>query len=158
MRYYFIDKVTEFVPGEMARGVKNVTLTDDVLHDHFPDYPVMPGALIVESMAQLAGFFLEMSLNEPGRPIRRALLAQIYNAKFHEMAGPGDSLQITITPGSSLEGAAQIEAEAAVGGKRVARATLTFVLKEIPSERVNEQRRYIYSLWTRDLGRQLTIL
>jgi hypothetical protein len=45
-----------------------------------------------------------------------------------------------------------------VGGKRVARATLTFVLKEIPSERVNEQRRYIYSLWTRDLGRQLTIL
>jgi 3-hydroxyacyl-[acyl-carrier-protein] dehydratase len=159
VRYYFIDKVTQFIPGEKARGLKNVTLSDEILHDHFPDYPVMPGALIVEAMAQLAGFFLEMSSNQSGRPIRRALLAQIYNAKFHDMAVPGDTLEITITPASSLEGAAQVEAEARAGDKRVARATLTFVMKEIPSDRVNEQRRYIYKLWTRDLsGGPFTIL
>jgi 3-hydroxyacyl-[acyl-carrier-protein] dehydratase len=158
MRYFYIDKVTEFIPNEKARGVKNVTLSDDVLHDHFPDYPVMPGALIVEAMAQLAGFLLEMSANRAGQQIRRALLVQIYNAKFHEMAGPGDSLDITVTMASSLEGAAQVEAEARVGERRIARATLTFVLKEILSERVNEQRRYIYKLWTKDLGRELTIL
>ena len=158
MRYFYIDKITEFVPGEMARGIKNVTLSDDVLHDHFPDYPVMPGALIVEAMAQLAGFLLEMSTNRPGQPIRRALLVQIYNAKFHGMAGPGDCLDITVTQGAELQGAAQVEAEARAGERRISRATLTFVLKDIPSERVHEQRRYIYKLWTRDLGRELTIL
>src|SRR5207244_2123277 len=46
MRYFLIDKVTEIVPGERIRGVKNVTLSDEILHDHFPDFPVMPGALI----------------------------------------------------------------------------------------------------------------
>ena len=47
MRYFLIDKVTELVPGERARGVKNVTLSDETLHDHFPDHPIMPGALIL---------------------------------------------------------------------------------------------------------------
>lgn len=151
MRYYFIDKVTEYVPGETARGVKNVTLSDDVLHDHFPDYPIMPGALIVEAMAQLGGFLLEMSLNEAGRPLRRAILAQINNAKFHDMARPGDQIGIHVRLESTIEGAAQVEAEARVGDKRISRATLTFVLREIPSERVHEQRRYIYKLWTESL-------
>src|SRR5262249_56251763 len=56
MRYFLVDKVTELVPGERIRGVKCVSLSDEVLHDHFPDFPVMPGALIVEAGAQLAGF------------------------------------------------------------------------------------------------------
>ena len=69
MRYYLIDKVTDLVSGERAKGLKCVTLTDDILHDHFPDYPMLPGALIVESAAQLAGFLLEMSFNARGRPV-----------------------------------------------------------------------------------------
>ena len=88
MRYFLIDKVTELVPGERIRGVKCVTLSDEVLHDHFPDYPILPGALILEAGAQLAGFLLEATFNEPGRPPRRALLAQVRRAKFHEMTGP----------------------------------------------------------------------
>ena len=73
MRYYLIDKVTELELGERARGVKCVTLTDEVLHDHFPDYPMLPGALIVEAAAQLAGFLLEMTFNRRGRaPAARA--------------------------------------------------------------------------------------
>jgi 3-hydroxymyristoyl/3-hydroxydecanoyl-(acyl carrier protein) dehydratase len=158
MRYFLIDKVTEFTHGRRARGVKNITLSDDVLHDHFPDHPVMPGALIVEAMAQLGGFVIEMSFNEPGRPIRRALLVQIYNAKFHDFAAPGDQLDIEARLESELQGAAQIEAEAHAGGKRIARATLTFVLKEVASERVHEQRRYIYKLWTKGLEPSPTIL
>ena len=158
MRYFFIDKVTEFKRGDCARGVKNISLSDDVLHDHFPDYPVMPGALIVEAMAQLGGFLLEMSLNEPGRPLQRALLVQIYNAKFHDFAGPGDQLEIEVRLESELQGAAQIEAEAHAGGKRIARGTLTFILREIDSERVHEQRRYIYRLWTKGLDPSPAIL
>ena len=158
MRYYLIDKVTEFVAGERARGLKSVTLSDEILHDHFPDFPVMPGALVIEAMAQLGGFLLEMTLNRSGEPIRRALLVQIQNAKFHEMAKPGDRLDITVRLDSTLSGAAQVEADARVGDERIARAMLTFVLREIASERVHDQRRYIYKLWTEGLTPSPTIL
>ena len=151
MRYFLIDKVTEVTPGERARGVKCVTLSDEILHDHFPDYPVMPGALIVEALAQLAGFLLETTFNRPDAPLRRALLAQIQQAKFHEMAGPGDRMELEVSMESSLDGAAQVTGEARVGDRKIVRALLTFVMKEIPSQRVHDQRRYVYSLWTRDL-------
>ena len=86
MRYFLIDKVTDLVVGERARGVKNITLSDEILHDHFPDYPIMPGALILEAAAQLAGFLLEMTFNKAGAPLLRALLIQVQQAKFHETA------------------------------------------------------------------------
>jgi 3-hydroxyacyl-[acyl-carrier-protein] dehydratase len=158
MRYYLIDKVTELVPGEHIRGLKCVSLSDEVLHDHFPDFPVMPGALIVEAAAQLAGFLLEATLNEPDRPARRALLVQIEDARFHETAGPGDTLDIVARLESRLETAARVSAEVRVGEKRVARVRLTFMMKTIDSEKVHEQRRYVYRLWTRDLKPPVTIL
>src|SRR5438105_723729 len=158
MRFFLIDKVTELVPGERARGVKNVTLTDEILHDHFPDHPIMPGVLVIEAASQLAGFLLEMTLNRPGEPLRRALLVQVELAKFHEPAGPGDQLDVAVRIESLRDPAAQVVAEVTAGPKRIARAGLTFVMKEIASQRVHEQRRYIYQLWTRELKPAPTIL
>jgi 3-hydroxyacyl-[acyl-carrier-protein] dehydratase len=157
MRYFLLDRVTDIVPGESARGVKNVTLTDEVLHDHFPDYPILPGALLVEAMAQLAGFLLEVTHNKDGEPIVRALLVGINGAKFSRAAEPGDRIDITARCGRDLDAAAQIEAEAHVEGDRIARAQLTFMLKTVDSERVHEQRRYLYRLWTRKLGKEIAI-
>ena len=158
MRYFLIDKVTELVAGERVRGVKNVTLTDEVLHDHFPDHPIMPGVLVLEAASQLAGFLLEVTLNRPGEQPRRALLVQVELAKFHEPAGPGDQLDIVVRIESLRDSAAQVVAEVTAGTKRVARAGLTFVMREIESPRVHEQRRYLYKLWTRDLKTPVTIL
>jgi 3-hydroxyacyl-[acyl-carrier-protein] dehydratase len=151
MRYFLLDQVTAIVPGESARGVKNVTLTDEVVHDHFPDYPVLPGALVVEAAAQLAGFLLEATLNKAHEPPRRAVLVQIRDAKFSRPAYPGDQIVLTATLGSMLETAAQVAVAAEVAGERAMRGSLTFMMKHIPSERVHEQRRSLYRLWTRTL-------
>lgn len=151
MRWFLLDKVTELVVGERARGVKCVSLTDEVLHDHFPDYPVLPGALILEAGAQLGGYLVEASSLEADRPVRRAVLAQVKDARFYEAVGPGDRLELSATLESRLDGAARVRLEGGVEGKRVLRAEVTFVLKEVPSERVHEQRRRLYRLWTRDL-------
>lgn len=157
MRYYLIDKVTELAPGARATGIKCVTLTDEVLHDHFPDYPMFPGALIVEAAAQLAGFLLEMSFNGDGKPLVRALLVQILRAKFYEPVGPGEAMQIVVTIDSERESSAQIDFEARSGDKRAARGTLQFVLREINVPRIHEQRRAVYALWTRDFEPALVL-
>jgi 3-hydroxyacyl-[acyl-carrier-protein] dehydratase len=151
MRYVLLDRVTEIVAGKLARGLKAVTLTDEVLHDHFPDYPVLPGALLVEAAAQLAGFLLEVTENREGEEPRRALLVQIDRAKFYRAAQPGDSVELFAELGQAIESAAKIQVGADVRGERCMRGTLTFMLKSVPSERVHEQRRYLYALWTRDL-------
>ncbi|MBX3470484.1 MAG: beta-hydroxyacyl-ACP dehydratase [Planctomycetes bacterium] len=151
MRWFLIDKVTALAPGERIRGVKCVTLGDDVLHDHFPDHPILPGALLLEAGAQLAGYLVEATFHREGQPVRRALLAQVRDARFYEPVGPGDKVELEATLVSSLDGAARARFEAAVDGKRVARGELTFVLKEVASPRVHEQRRRLYALWTRDL-------
>jgi 3-hydroxyacyl-[acyl-carrier-protein] dehydratase len=158
MRYFLIDRVTELLPGERARGVKCVTLGDEVLHDHFPDFPILPGALLVEAAAQLAGFLLECTVNRAGEPPLRALMVQIRNAKFHEAAGPGDAIEIAVSIDSRIDTAAEVTADARVGDRRLARAQLTFVMKRIESERLHEQRRTLYRLWTRDLNPKPTIL
>lgn len=151
MRWFLIDKVTALAPGERIRGVKCVSLGDEVLHDHFPDHPIFPGALILEAGAQLAGYLVEATFHRPGQPARRAVLGQVKDARFYEAVGPGDRMELEATLDSALETAARARVEVTVEGKRVARAELTFVLKDVASPRVHEQRRWLYGLWTKDL-------
>jgi 3-hydroxyacyl-[acyl-carrier-protein] dehydratase len=151
MRYFLIDKVLELVPGERAVGVKCVTLTDEVLHDHFPDHPILPGALVVEAAAQLAGVLLEASFNPTEGPHRRSLLVQIDRTKFHSACGPGDRLVLTVELSQRLESAFRVTFSGQVEDERIARGQLTFVMRDVESERVHAQRRDLYRLWLRDL-------
>ena len=157
MRYYLIDRVTALTPGESARGLKCATLTDEILHDNFPDFPMLPGALIVEAAAQLSGFLLEMTFNAAGSPVVRAVLAQIQRAKFHQPVGPGDRMEIVATITGMRESSAQVDFEAQVDGREAARGTLTFVMRSIDSPRVHEQRRRIYAVWTREMSPPLVL-
>ena len=155
MRYFLIDKVLELTPGERAVGVKCVTLSDEVLHDHFPDHPILPGALVVEAAAQLAGLLLEASFNPPEGPRRRSLLVQIDKAKFSAACGPGDRLVLSVQLSQQLESAFRLTFEGAVEGERIARGQLTFVMREVASERVHAQRRDLYRVWLRDLDAEV---
>ena len=76
MRFYLVDKVTEMCPGKYVEGYKCVSLSDDIFNEHFPGYPIFPGTLIIEGMAQLSGLFLEWCRTRAGYPPRRAALAR----------------------------------------------------------------------------------
>jgi 3-hydroxyacyl-[acyl-carrier-protein] dehydratase len=145
-----LDRVTEFTKGISASGIKNITLTDDILHDHFPDHPVFPGAMLIEAMAQLGGFLLEMSVNTTNS-VRRALLAQVDKAKFHNLAEPGDQLRLSAELDEQIDDAAKINIRVNCGETKIASAKLTFVLKPIESDKIHAQRRYCYRLWTKKL-------
>ncbi len=130
MRYFLLDRIMEFQVNESAVGIKNITLSEDIFQDHFPEHPVFPGAMLIEAMAQLGGFLLEMSVNKPNN-IRRALLAQVDKAKFHRMAEPGEQLVIYGQMAEQMEDAAKINIRVENKGEKSASAKLTFVLKSI---------------------------
>jgi 3-hydroxyacyl-[acyl-carrier-protein] dehydratase len=94
-RYPFslVDKIIEFVPGERAVGVKNVTINEPHFQGHFPDQPVMPGVLIIEAMAQVGGIVLTQF---PDIPTGLFMLTGIDKAKFRRPVVPGDQLVMTM--------------------------------------------------------------
>ena len=103
MRWIWIDKFIEFRSGQFARAIKNLTLAEEHLHDHFPGYPVMPASLIIEGLAQTGGILV----GEAGGFAEKVVLAKIPRAEFYGVACAGDQLiyEVTLTDLRS-EGAA----------------------------------------------------
>lgn len=93
-RYPFalVDRIIEYVPGDRAVGIKNVTFNEPHFQGHFPGRPIMPGVLIVEAMAQVGGIVLSQM---PGVDGRLCVFAGIDKVKFRRPVVPGDQLVIT---------------------------------------------------------------
>lgn len=94
-RYPFllVDRILEIVPGERISGLKNVTINEPFFNGHFPEQPVMPGVLIVEALAQVAGVLTVKSQDEQSLAQDSIFfLAGIDNARFRKMVVPGDQL------------------------------------------------------------------
>ncbi len=92
MRFHLVDRVDEICYDKYIIGVKCITLSDDVFNEHFPGYPIFPGSLILEGLAQLAGSFFEIILNKRGMPMKRSILTVVNKMKFRKPAEPGDKL------------------------------------------------------------------
>jgi len=88
MRWFWIDRFTEFESGRHATAIKNVSLAEEHLHDHFPGAPIMPNSLVIEGLAQTGGLLVA----EHGRWAERVVLAKLSKAIFHFHAVPGDTL------------------------------------------------------------------
>ncbi|GEK31967.1 3-hydroxyacyl-[acyl-carrier-protein] dehydratase FabZ [Kurthia zopfii] len=94
-RYPFllVDRITELEEGKRAKGFKNVTINEEFFQGHFPGYPVMPGVLIIEAMAQVGGVALLSSEDFKGRIV---FLTGIDNARFKRQVIPGDVLTMEV--------------------------------------------------------------
>ena len=127
-RYPFalVDRVIEHIPGEKAVAIKNITINEPQFQGHFPERPLMPGVLIVESMAQVGGLIVTQM---PDLPSGLFVFAGIDNVKFRRPVVPGDQLIITCQLLSiKRKRFGKIKGEAHVEGKLVCSGELMFSL------------------------------
>jgi len=127
VRYLLIDRVTELTVDHSIRAVKNATLAEDVYSDHFVGYPVMPGALMIETLGQTGTVLLEYSCQWA----RKALLVMVEKAKFRTFVRPGDQLILDMTIESNDGSIARLDGTIRVEEKLVADARLTFALEDV---------------------------
>jgi 3-hydroxyacyl-[acyl-carrier-protein] dehydratase len=124
-RYPFllIDRVIEFEPAKRLVAIKNVTINEPFFQGHFPGYPIMPGVLVVEAMAQAGGMIMMAAI--PDRATKLVVFTGIERAKFRRPVTPGDQLRIEVDVLSMKMRAGRIEGKAFVDGKLACQATLT---------------------------------
>src|SRR6185437_10368521 len=124
-----VDRIIE-LEAERIVGIKNVTANEPFFSGHFPDFPVMPGVLIVEAMAQTAGVLVLNSI--PDREKKLVLLVAIENAKFRRPVVPGDQLRIEMVVIRRKGSVAKMAGKATVDGLVVAEAEVMCKLQDKP--------------------------
>ena len=116
-----VDRIEELEPERIV-GIKSVTVNEPFFIGHFPDYPVMPGVMIVEAMAQVAGVLVLSQIED--RKNKLVLLAAVEEAKFRKPVRPGDQLRIEMKVAKRKATIAKMFGTASVNGVVVAEATM----------------------------------
>ena len=132
-RYHFVlvDKVLSYEIGKKIEAVKNVTINEPFFPGHFPHYPVMPGILIVEAMAQAAAILSFKTINDKPNDHSVYYFAGVDNARFKKPVIPGDQLQLNVSIERKIKGFWKYKGAALVENEIVAEAEITCILKEI---------------------------
>ncbi|MCM3760132.1 3-hydroxyacyl-ACP dehydratase FabZ [Alkalihalobacillus oceani] len=127
-RYPFllIDQVLEVEEGKRAVGIKNVSINEEFFNGHFPDYPVMPGVLIVEALAQVGAVAL---LKPEANRGKLAFFAGIDNCRFKRQVKPGDQLRLEVEITRFKGPIGKGHALATVNGEVAAETDITFAIK-----------------------------
>jgi 3-hydroxyacyl-[acyl-carrier-protein] dehydratase len=128
-RYPFlmVDRILDYVPGEKAVGIKCVSNNEMQFLGHFPGYPVMPGVLLIEAMAQVGAVAM---LTLPENKGKLAFFGGIKNARFKQQVQPGDVVEITTEITNTRGPLGSGKGVAKVNGKVAARAEITFALSD----------------------------
>ena len=139
-RYPFlmIDRILELEPGKRAVGLKNVTINEPFFVGHFPGNPIMPGVLILESMAQVGGILVKKTLNLG--PDKLLVFTGVDKAKFRRPVRPGDQLRMELDLTSLRSRVVKANGKTFVEGILVAEAELTTCIIDQDSSSEGERR------------------
>jgi 3-hydroxyacyl-[acyl-carrier-protein] dehydratase len=149
MRFFLIDRITSWQVGVAAEAVKNVALSEDFFDDHFPRRPVMPGVLMIEGLAQLAGLLLEASLKQQFSRDAKAILTVVERTKFREMIRPGDTLLYRAEVKSVNPNGGKAAAQATCNGRLAVSTGLVFAFKEVDDPALEARRDELLRIWLR---------
>ncbi len=129
-RYPFllVDRVIEVEPGKSITALKNVTANEPFFQGHFPEYPVMPGVLICEALAQTAGIAVAMQEEYKGK---MGLFASIDEFKIKKQVVPGDTLKLEAEILSAKMGIVKAKVTASVEGKTAAEGQIKFAMVDV---------------------------
>ncbi len=132
-RYPFllVDRVIDLVPHQSLTAIKNVTFNEPYFLGHFPQYPIMPGVLIIEALAQATGILAFKSADQPPDQQSMYYLVGVDEARFKQPVIPGDQLILQVKLQRIRQGVGAFEAEARVDDRVVASAKLMCARREI---------------------------
>jgi 3-hydroxyacyl-[acyl-carrier-protein] dehydratase len=122
MRWIWIDRFVAFEPGKRAEAVKNVSLAEEHVHDHWSAYPVHPASLMIEGMAQTAGILVGQARNFQ----EKVILAKISKAEFSDVVVPGDQITFRAEITTISEDAAATSGTVLREGEQIGRVDLMF--------------------------------
>jgi 3-hydroxyacyl-[acyl-carrier-protein] dehydratase len=125
--------VEELVPGERIHAYKNVTINEEFFTGHFPHYPVMPGVLIIEALAQAAGVLSFKTMEQAPSEDTVIFFVGIDDARFKRPVVPGDRLDLHVTIERCVRGVWKYKARALVGEQVAAEANLMCALRDVPA-------------------------
>ena len=124
-----VDRILEYVPGKSAVGLKNVTFNEPHFQGHFPSFPVMPGVLIVEAMAQTAAIMVVQTMGKEAEG-KLVYFMGIDACKFRKPVTPGDSMHIHIETVQNRKAVWKFRGEAMVEGALCAEAEFSAMIVE----------------------------
>lgn len=145
MRWFWVDRFLELKSGESATSIKNVSLAEEHLHDHFPGFPVMPASLIVEGLAQTGGILL----GEKFKFDHIVVLAKVPKMKFHGVACPGDQLRYHAELVEASHDGGMVTCTAHVGDRLVAEGEIVFAHLDNMDESMAgavDQKNFVFSM------------
>lgn len=131
MRFILIDGIDRLDFGKRAEGHKLISPDEEYFRDHFPGYPLVPGVLVLESLAQLGGRLVEASVRDAtGRRVL-PMLAKVEHAKFLHPVRPGDRLDLGVDLVALTDDAARVTGIARVGARKAATAEIMYAMLDV---------------------------
>jgi 3-hydroxyacyl-[acyl-carrier-protein] dehydratase len=141
MRWIFLDRITEIVAGERALGTKGTAASEDYFADHFPGFPVVPGVVQLEALAQLSGKLIEVTVYEQERRWVWPIISIIRKAKFRRFVKPGHIIELESELVALREESAITRVRARCEGKPTTDAEMVFVFSPEDLDGVEAQER-----------------
>lgn len=136
MRFWLIDTIRSYEPGVALTAVKNVTLTEEYLADHFPEFPVLPGVFMLEAATQAGAWLLRLSEDYAHSMIR---LKEAKNVKYADFVPPGHTLIVAVSLLKSDDRHATMKVEGQVDGRTTLSGRLVLERYNLADRRPDER-------------------